>query len=178
MRALHQSPAPDPRLFERLADSLEREVRALGALAKAMTEQRLAYLSLKPSELENAIGPLEAQRQSMQDLESERIAATKAVLTALQLPANAGLRRIIARAPVQLRARLSKVRTALQDATRAIQVESRVGTRLLEFSRRSTENLVQDIAGAMPKHTPSAYDRRGSAVAGAARSGSLISGTV
>lgn len=166
--------------WTKLCSLLEREATSLSELHRAMCARRAAFIALLPSQIESAVAELEAAGQKAANLENERAALATTFGVTLGLGETPRLSDLARRAPQFVRSRLSRARADLDRAARSIQVESRVGERLLEFSRQAQEGFVQELFGAVQETNDggNGYDRSARCVGTGPRTGTLISGTV
>lgn len=165
-------------LFRDLSRALEAESRVLRELLNDMRERRMSFVSARPSTLEQSTSQLERIQCEASRCEAERLRITAAVCKACDLAPDAPLRMLIAFAPRHVAPALRRHAAEIAKVAREIQVESRVGARLLEFSRACHEGLVQDLCGVVKEQAGSGYDRNARQTGAATQSGNLISGTV
>ncbi len=163
--------------FAGLCRVLEDEARMLTQLRDEMVRRRAAFIAVRPSELEGSVQQLDGIQRESAQLETKRVELTLAIGKSLGLEGEPSLRTLCRRAPASLSRRLEKAGAAVRTAARAVQIESRVGARLLDTSRLAQEGILHDIAGIASKAPTTGYDRN-AAVSQAPRSGSLINGTI
>lgn len=159
----------------RLTRALDDEARALFRLRELLERGRLAFVALKPSELEQALAALAPDAERAQQAAARRRDAFAAAVTLLGLTAPATLGELAAAAPADQRAALQRAADAAKAAAGALRVETGVGARLLEFSRGSQEAMFRDLLEAT---RPRSYDRNARSTTGPAATGRIVSGSI
>ena len=165
-------------LFRDLVRALETEKRVLQDLLTDMRERRMAFVSARPSTLEQSTDALENLRSEASQCERERLRLIAELGRSLGIRTDTPLRELKQHAPTHVAVSMQRVADELATVANDIQVESRVGARLLDFSRACHEGFVQDLCGVVKETGGSGYDRNARQTGIATQSGNLISGTV
>jgi exonuclease VII large subunit len=178
----------DVRAASALVELIERQSRAMAQLADGLTAERESFVSVHASRVEQALARLEDSAQKARELERVRVERLAELLgTNAHDAARTRGSRIRTRVPVSLRPRFDAAIAALREATSRVQVETRLGQRLLQFAGETQEQVFRALYGAddprkpgSPGHGAGIYDRAARAMPARtpARSGHLIDGTV
>ena len=162
-----------------LSEVIEQQADALTRLVEAMRARREAYIALRPSEIENAFGELDSLQHDAARLEGTRLELTQRLATSHGVTrSQPRLRDLLPHAPRLVAARLRLAGESLTEAAGAIQIESRVGERLLAYSQHVQDGLVHDLCGLPQAGTANSYDRNARQVVDARSSGRFVSGTI
>lgn len=126
---------------------LEEQAQQLEQLLAAMRENRSAFVSARPSHLDGAIAQLEQEAESARDLDQQRVSCAHELALALDLPGAVSLKDILERLDAGARQRFAPITAWIRDAARGIEIEKRLGTRLLENSNQAQEELLLGLLG-------------------------------
>lgn len=165
-------------LVDRVVADVERVGDLLVELAAAMERCRTAYVSLRPSELEAAIGPMLEIEARLREAAAAREPRLVRLRAALGGAGPVTLSEIERAASPRLAGRVREVRERLAEAVARVRVEAAVGGRLLELAGTAFDEMVRSLVGeeAGGAH---AYDRRARVVSRPARGqGAFVTGTL
>ncbi|MCA8944003.1 MAG: hypothetical protein KDB80_15675 [Planctomycetes bacterium] len=169
---------PSRDLFVELTAALEAQDVTLRELIADMRARRMSFVSARPSTIETSMSSLERLQRQASERDSVRCRLAADLAESLGLARDSKLRELIRRAPRAMQPRMQRAADAIAATAKQIQVESRVGQRLLDFSRACHEGFVQDLCGIVKNQAAGGYDRNARSKGAAVTSGNLISGTV
>ncbi|HLU39211.1 MAG TPA: hypothetical protein VK081_07485 [Planctomycetota bacterium] len=163
-------------LARALAAALHRLTERADALRAALHGQRRAFVGADAVALAALHETHAAEADRLHAAEREVVACRAALCAALGAPDSVRVPALCARLPGAVAEELDAAATTARAALLALRVESAVGQRLLDATRRAQEGLWQALRGGTPDGQR--YDRHARAVGTPDRSGSLLRGTV
>lgn len=159
-----------------LATALRDLVENVNALRQSLADSRLAFVHARGADLE-ARNAEHTQRASQVHAREVDVASRRRALwDALGLPAGARMSAVLAKLPATTARRLGEAAEQLRAALQALRVESAVGQRLLDVSRRAQEGLIRQLATGAATGSQR-YDRHARTVHGQ-QAGGFVRGTV
>lgn len=165
-------------LTAQIIADVEHTADLLFRLAGAMERCRTAYVSLRPSEMENALGPMleiEARLREATARREARLVRLRALLGGAGPLTLSELERVV---PPRHARRVRRARERLTGAVGSLRVEAAVGGRLLELAATAFDEMVRSLLGQDSRRSP-AYDHRARLVQSRRDAGgALVSGTL
>jgi hypothetical protein len=160
-----------------LAKALDVEAGAHEQLAALLRRHRLAFVALRPGEVEAGLLALQDAGEASLRGAQQRAQLWQAATERLGLPPRARLVELAAAAGGEPGERLLRSGARARAAARTLRVENAVGRRLVDFARQSHEGLLQALLGLGQRHERT-YDRHMRSVPGHAGHGRLLSGNI
>lgn len=159
-----------------LEAALVRLVERIGTLRESLAVSRAAFVRSSSGALEAKSREHAALAEQVHALEQDVASRRHDLCRALGRPVTARLGQLLGELPADHARRLEAAAQRLREGLHALRVESRVGQRLLDLSRRAQEGLVRGLpvtAGGAAHR----YDRHARSVR-ARHAGGFLRGTV
>ena len=139
----------DPRGAQSLIDLLERQAGYIEELATMLLEERRAFVSARPSDLEGAIEALQSTADRAVGLESERLRRMADLFGVSEIAAER-LRGsdLLGQLPAECRHAFESVAERLNIATVRLQGETRLGANMLRFAAKTQDEVFRSIYAA------------------------------
>lgn len=157
--------------------ALRQLTDSVGALRQALAASRLAFVRTKGTELEARSREHATLAEAVHGLEGVVGSRRSELCRALGVPESARMSALLARLPAAVGKRLGETAELLRAALQALRVESAVGRRLLDVSRRAQEGLLQGLGAAGTRQPTHRYDRHARTVQ-SRHAGGIVRGTV
>lgn len=156
----HDSTNLFPELVRKLIGILKRQETEIGSVATALKAERCSFVSAHGSVHKDANERLEARSSQCMALEEERVEVLRQIADFLGVPSpRLTARRISAALSSPMGKTLEQQAHATKEAAGKLQIETRVGATLLEWSASCHENLLHRLTEASQTHTT--YERNG-----------------
>lgn len=165
-------------LAERLITNLQRSAASMRSLNEAMSSNRAAWMSLRPSGLEEAMAAFQQQadRHAALDAEREQILAGLRSRLGLDGPLNVGS--LADHLPELQARRLRQAGASAREAARGLGVETRLGERLLGCAQQSHVGMFRALTGDEGPQAARSYGHDARLVPHGGTSGGLVDGTL
>ncbi|MFQ5506875.1 MAG: hypothetical protein ACE5F1_19050 [Planctomycetota bacterium] len=149
-----------PDLVHDLARVLREQEGEVAAITQALREERRSFVSYRSGDIQSAQSRIEERASRCLTLDEERSAILKSMAEILGVPPTTlTAARIAACVTGNGGAGLKDQARRTRRAAEALQIETRLGNRLLEWSARCHEGLIYRLAEALDP--PRTYERSG-----------------